>query len=132
MAAGSPLALHPVHRASMWMPMPTSDEQAQAPPSAVPATDEILAAPDTVAGSAPVARPKGARADWQVLRSLLPFLRPFAGRIGFALLLVVLGKLANLVVPLVLKKIVDALNVAPTLLVLPVALLLAYGASRVS
>src|SRR4249919_3420703 len=105
------------------MPMQTPDEPAQAPPTQV--SDEIAAAPDAVAGSAPIARPSGARADWQVLRSLVPFLRPFAGRIGFALLLVVLGKLANLVVPLVLKKIVDSLNVAPTLLVLPVALLLA-------
>ncbi len=110
--------------------MQTPDEQAQAQPTQ--ASDDILAAPDSVAGSAPVARASGARADWQVLRSLIPFLKPFAGRIGFALLLVVLGKLANLVVPLVLKKIVDSLNVAPTLLVLPVALLLAYGASRVS
>src|SRR5437868_3304585 len=112
------------------MPMQTPDEQAQAQPTQAP--DDILAAPDSVAGSAPVARASGARADWQVLRSLIPFLKPFAGRIGFALLLVVLGKLANLVVPLVLKKIVDSLNVAPTLIVLPVALLLAYGASRVS
>ncbi|MUV12902.1 ABCB family ABC transporter ATP-binding protein/permease [Noviluteimonas gilva] len=110
--------------------MQTPDEQAQAQPTQ--ASDEIAAAPDAVAGSAPIARPKGARADWQVLRSLVPFLKPFVGRISFALLLVVLAKLANLVVPLVLKKIVDSLNVAPTMLVLPVALLLAYGASRVS
>lgn len=95
------------------------------------ASDEIVAAPDSVAGSAPVARPTGARADWQVLRSLAPFLQPFTGRILFALALVVMGKLANLAVPMVLKKLVDGLNVAPTLLVLPVGLLLAYGASRV-
>ena len=85
-----------------------------APPAApqVP-SDEIVAAPDVVAGTAPIARPGGARADWQVLRSLGPFLKPFAGRIGFALLLVVLCKLANLAVPVVLKKLVDGLNVAP-------------------
>ncbi|NUS60658.1 MAG: metal ABC transporter permease, partial [Lysobacter sp.] len=96
------------------------------------ASDEVVATPDTVAGSAPVARAAGARADWQVLRSLSPFLKPFTGRILFALALVVAGKLANLAVPMVLKKLVDGLNVAPTLLVLPVALLLAYGASRVA
>ena len=43
--------------------MQTPDEQAQAQPPKV--SDQIAAAPDAVAGSAPIARPKGARADWQ-------------------------------------------------------------------
>ncbi|MFD0740185.1 ABCB family ABC transporter ATP-binding protein/permease [Lysobacter koreensis] len=97
-----------------------------APPPATPAA----AAP--LDGTAPVARPASARSEAQVLRDLLPFLRPFVGRIALALGLVVAGKLANLTVPLVLKRLVDGLDVAPTLLVLPVALLLAYGASRLS
>ena len=80
----------------------------------------------------PVARPANARAEAQVLRDLLPFLKPFAGRISLALALVVAGKLANLIVPILLKKLVDGLSVAPSLLVLPVALLVAYGASRLS
>ena len=90
--------------------------------------------PDTTPadGNAPVARPTTARSEAQVLRDLLPFLRPFTGRIALALALVIAGKLANLTVPLVLKRLVDGLDVAPTLLVLPVALLLAYGASRLS
>ncbi len=83
-------------------------------------------------GTAPVTRPTSARSERQVLRDLLPFLRPFTGRIALALALVIAGKLANLTVPLVLKRLVDGLDVAPTLLVLPVALLLAYGASRLS
>jgi len=83
-------------------------------------------------GNAPVARPPDARSERQVLRDLLPFLKPFTGRIALALGLVIAGKLANLTVPLVLKRLVDGLDVAPTLLVLPVALLLAYGASRLS
>ncbi|MBP6748539.1 MAG: ABC transporter ATP-binding protein/permease [Xanthomonadaceae bacterium] len=75
-----------------------------------------------------------ARKEWQVLRDLMPYLRPFAGRILFALGLVILGKLTNLAVPLALKRLVDALGVqnAPLALTLPVALLLAYGASRVA
>ncbi len=75
-----------------------------------------------------------ARKEWQVLRDLLPYLRPFAARILFALGLVILGKFTNLAVPLALKELVDALGVkdAPLALVLPVALLLAYGASRVA
>jgi ATP-binding cassette subfamily B protein len=95
-------------------------------------SDEIAATPDAVAGSAPVARAKGARGDWQVISTLVPYLRPFAWRIAFALALVLLGKIANLAVPMVLKHLVDGLNVPKSMLVLPVGLLLAYGASRVS
>ena len=93
------------------------------------------AAPDPApadTGNAPVARAAGARSEAQVLRDLLPFLKPFVGRISLALALVVAGKLANLVVPLLLKQLVDGLGVAPSLLVLPVGLLIAYGASRLS
>ncbi|TFH48642.1 MAG: ABC transporter ATP-binding protein/permease [Lysobacterales bacterium] len=47
-------------------------------------------------------------------------------------MLIVAAKLTNLAMPFALKGIVDQLNVEPSLLVLPVALLLAYGAARVS
>ena len=87
---------------------------------------------DVDTGAAPVARPAAARGEWQVLRDLLPFLTPFAGRIALALALVIAGKLANLAVPQLLKRLVDGLDVAPSLLVLPVGLLIAYGASRLS
>jgi len=108
------------------------DANAQAVPKPPVASDEVAATPDTQAGSAPVARAANARGDWQVLSTLVPYLRPFAGRIGLALALVLLGKFANLAVPMVLKRLVDDLNVAPSLLVLPVGLLLAYGASRIA
>ncbi len=93
--------------------------------------------PAPIAGdAAPLtsSRPAMSRKEWQVLRDLLPYLRPFAARILFALGLVILGKFTNLAVPLALKELVDALGVkdAPLALVLPVALLLAYGASRVT
>ncbi|HVI24609.1 MAG TPA: ABC transporter ATP-binding protein/permease [Xanthomonadaceae bacterium] len=87
-----------------------------------------MASPDPLA----LDRAAGARGEWQVLRGLVPYLRPFWARIGFALALVVSAKLANLVVPMLLKRLVDGLAVPPSLLVLPVALLLAYGASRLS
>ena len=92
--------------------------------SSAPAADPATTAP----------RAAMARKEWQVLRDLVPYLRPFAGRILFALGLVILGKLTNLAVPLALKRLVDALGVqaAPLALTLPVALLLAYGASRVA
>ena len=80
----------------------------------------------------PVDRGADARGDFHVLLDLLPYLRPYVGRISVALFLIVGAKLANLLVPLALKSIVDRLNLQPSLLVLPVALLVAYGAARVS
>ena len=81
----------------------------------------------------PVPLPAHARSETQILREILPYLRPFVGRILLALALVVAGKIAGLAVPTVLKKLVDTLDVKtdPALLVLPVGLLLAYGAARV-
>src|SRR6476659_3371871 len=95
-------------------------------------TKPIPSAPVSADAPISVARASGARSEAQVVRDLLPFLKPFSGRITLALLLVILGKLANLAVPMVLKRLVDGLNVAPSLIVLPVGLLLAYGASRVA
>ena len=83
-------------------------------------------------GDEPVARPSTARSESQVVRELLPFLKPYWGRITLALAMVLVGKFANLFVPLVLKRLVDGLGVQPSLLALPVALLLAYGASRLA
>ena len=84
------------------------------------------------------AKVANARSEGQILRELVPYLRPFMTRILLALALVVAGKVAGLAVPLVLKKLVDALDIgaldkgdAAAVLVMPVALLLAYGASRV-
>jgi ATP-binding cassette subfamily B protein len=97
-----------------------------------PNTEPVAqAASDHEAGAAPVARPTAARDDLAVIRALLPYRRPYLGRILLALGLIVAAKLLNLIVPVALKRIVDQLNVAPSLLLLPVALLLAYGAARV-
>ncbi|HJR75267.1 MAG TPA: ABC transporter ATP-binding protein/permease [Luteimonas sp.] len=87
---------------------------------------------DAQVGADPVAKAATARGEWQVIRDLAPFLKPYSGRIALALALVVAGKLANLTVPMVLKKLVDGLDVPPALIALPVALLVAYGASRLS
>lgn len=86
---------------------------------------------DSEAGATPVARAAGARGDFTVVTSLLPYLRPYIGRIILALALILIAKLANLLVPVALKHIVDRLNVEPSLLMLPIALLLAYGAARI-
>jgi ABC-type transport system involved in Fe-S cluster assembly fused permease/ATPase subunit len=76
------------------------------------------------------------RGDWQAIGQLLPYLWAWRWRVVFALVCLVAAKLANLGVPLVLKDIVDGLDVqgdaARAALVVPVALLLAYGALRIA
>lgn len=64
------------------------------------------------------------------LRALLPFLWEFRGRALLAIVFLVLAKLATVAIPMALKHIVDALNVQGAELVLPLALLVAYGALR--
>ncbi|HET7922373.1 MAG TPA: ABC transporter ATP-binding protein/permease [Gammaproteobacteria bacterium] len=64
------------------------------------------------------------------LRSLLPFLWEFRGRAALALLFLVAAKFATVSIPMVLKHIVDALDAKQAALVLPLALLIAYGALR--
>jgi len=85
----------------------------------------------TVDHVTPIARAANARGDFAVIAALLPYLRPYLGRVMLALGLILAAKLLNLLVPVALKQIVDGLNVEPNLLVLPVALLLAYGSARV-
>ncbi len=73
------------------------------------------------------------RRDWSNLRDMLPFLWEFHGRVFFALACLVLAKVANVGVPMVLKELVDAFEKAgDELLVLPMSLLLAYGALKLS
>ncbi len=84
----------------------------------------------------PIMRPHSAapeptpRGDWRVIRSLLPYLLEFKGRVALVLTLLVLAKLANVGVPLLLKEIVDALNKPQAMLLVPVFLVLGYGLLR--
>ena len=55
----------------------------------------------------PIERAASHRGDARVLLDLLPYLRPHSGRIGLALALILAAKVANLVVPMILKRIVD-------------------------
>ena len=75
-------------------------------------------------------QPSANRNDWKTIRSLLPYLWEFKGRVVLALALLVMAKLANVAVPLVLKEIIDALDQPRALMTLPILLLLAYGALR--
>jgi ATP-binding cassette, subfamily B, heavy metal transporter len=75
-------------------------------------------------------KPPANRNDWKTIRSLLPYLWEFKGRVVLALALLVMAKLANVSVPLVLKEIIDALDQPRAILTLPVLLLAGYGALR--
>ncbi len=64
-------------------------------------------------------------------RSLLPFIWEFRGRAMLALAFLVIAKIATVLIPVALKHLVDDLNpVHHVALVLPVALLIGYGALR--
>ena len=76
------------------------------------------------------------RSDWGTLKRLFPYLWQYKYRVIIALALMVGAKMANISVPLLLKELVDAMAVKPgdpqALVVVPLALLIAYGALRLS
>jgi ABC-type transport system involved in Fe-S cluster assembly fused permease/ATPase subunit len=78
--------------------------------------------------------PSAQRSDFDNFRSLFPYLWEFRGRVLLALVSLILAKVANVGVPLVLKEIVDSLDVnsSDLALTLPVMLLLAYGVLRLA
>jgi len=63
---------------------------------------------------------------------LLPYLWEYKWRVVVALAFLVTAKLANVAVPLVLKEVVDNLTPTQAVLAMPLALLVAYGALRLS
>jgi len=71
------------------------------------------------------------RAEWRALGTLLPYLKDFPGRVALAMGCLIAAKIAGVILPLVLKHIVDALQPgAEPIIVVPLALLAAYGALR--
>jgi len=73
--------------------------------------------------------------NWRVFKDLYPYLIEFKGRIVIALLFLIAAKLATIGMPFVLKHIIDDLNLttaAEQLVAVPVALIIAYGALRLS
>jgi ATP-binding cassette subfamily B protein len=74
-----------------------------------------------------------ARLDWEMLRELLPYVWSYRGRTLVALVLLIGAKVATVTVPMVLKMIVDSLDASTTtVMVLPLGLLVAYGALRLT
>jgi ATP-binding cassette, subfamily B, heavy metal transporter len=82
--------------------------------------------------SPPVPTNTAPRSDWATLTRLFPYLWRYKWRVGLALAFMVAAKMANVGVPILLKTLVDDMTITPAraLLVVPVALLLAYGALR--
>ncbi len=74
--------------------------------------------------------------DWATLRRLFPYLWAYKWRVMLALSFMVGAKVANVGVPLLLKTLVDTMTPKPgdlsAVLVVPVALLVAYAALRLS
>lgn len=73
------------------------------------------------------------RTEWRAVLRLLPYLAQFRARVGIALALLIAAKLANVALPLVMKHIVDALDVSQNTaaaITLPLAALLLYGGLR--
>lgn len=99
------------------------------------AADSSLALPVAATAGAGKA-PEPRRSDWETLKRLFPYLWDYKWRVLAALSFMVGAKLANVGVPLLLKNLVDAMSFKPgdvqAVLVVPVALLLAYGLLRLS
>lgn len=80
--------------------------------------------------------------SWASLKQLLPYLNEYRGRIALAVLCLIGAKLASVGLPFILKHVVDQINgdqlndasslVESAAVVVPVALLIAYGLVRFS
>jgi ATP-binding cassette subfamily B protein len=75
--------------------------------------------------------------NWQAFKLILPYLFEYKKRIAFAMLCLVLTKIASVYLPFILKDIVDTLDAnnasdASALLIVPLGLVAAYGLVRLS
>ena len=85
----------------------------------------------------PAVAPSSERSgDWATLQRLFPYLWAYKWRVSMALSFMVGAKVANVGVPLLLKTLVDNLTPQPdaatAMLVVPLGLLVAYAALRLS
>ena len=80
--------------------------------------------------------PAHKRSDWATLTRLLPYLWQYKWRVIIAIVFMVAAKVANVGVPVLLKNLIDAMDVKVgdpvAVLVVPAGLLLAYGLLRLS
>ena len=76
--------------------------------------------------------PETERADFGNISKMFPYIWAFKSRVIFAISFLIIAKFATVAVPILLKEIVDSLNSDKTLLILPLGLLIAYGALRLT
>ncbi len=97
---------------------------------------EAISPPHAPAGDTTGQPARSDRSDWATLRRLFPYLWQYKWRVLAALVFMIGAKVANVGVPLLLKNLVDTMtpkpDMAQAMLVVPVALLLAYGLLRFS
>lgn len=95
-----------------------------------------LSSPAIPPSSPAAGAPPAARGDWSTLKRLFPYLWEYKFRVIAALAFMVAAKFANVGVPLLLKELVDAMDIKPgdatAVLAVPAALLLGYGLLRLS
>ena len=72
------------------------------------------------------------RSDWTNIKRIADYLKAYRGRALFALACLIVAKWANIGIPLVLRDLVDNFDKSVQTLVLPVSLLLAYGALKLA
>ena len=76
------------------------------------------------------------RGDWRVIRDLLPYLLEYRFRVIIALSCLIAAKVVNIGIPVVMKELIDSLDVKANspqaVLVVPLGIILAYGVLRVS
>ena len=76
------------------------------------------------------------RGDWRVIRDLLPYLLEYRFRVILALSCLIAAKFANLGIPILMKELIDSLDVKTdspqALLFVPVGIIVAYGLLRIS
>ncbi len=76
--------------------------------------------------------PHKQRTDFKNLLQMFPYVWDYRWRVLIALTCLIIAKVATVAVPLILKRIVDSLDIEASLLILPLGLLLAYGALRLT
>lgn len=76
------------------------------------------------------------RGDWRVIRDLLPYLLEYRFRVLLALSCLIAAKFANLGIPILMKDLIDSLDVKAdspqALMVVPMGIIVAYGLLRIS
>jgi ABC-type transport system involved in Fe-S cluster assembly fused permease/ATPase subunit len=96
---------------------------------------ELSSSPLPVPASAAERKAAG-RSDWSTLQRLFPYLWQYKWRVLAALAFMVAAKVANVSVPLLLKELVDIMDIKPgdasAVLVVPLGLLVGYGLLRLS